>query len=80
MIIELFTNKPTISNKPNDTYSTITSIGIFYWYIDLVLSKDIKACEAAVKQAEILETTYTNKQILYQSKKDYYESKYTEYL
>lgn len=80
LLLELFTNKPTISNKPDDTYPAITSIGIFYWYIDLVLSKDIKACEAAVKQAEILETMYTNKQTLYKSKKDYYESKYTEYL
>ena len=79
LLIELFTNLPKLS-KPNENYSSITSMGIFYWYIENVLNKDINAYKDAIEQAEFLITIYTNKQENYKTKAEYYQTEYEKYL
>ena len=79
LLIELFTNLPKLS-KANENYSSITSMGIFYWYIENVLNKDINAYKDAIEQAEFLITIYTNKQENYKTKAEYYQAEYEKYL
>ena len=79
LLIELFTNLPKLS-KANENYPSITSMGIFYWYIENVLNKDINAYKDAIEQAEFLITIYTNKQENYKTKAEYYQAEYEKYL
>ena len=79
LLIELFTNLPKLS-KANENYPSITSMGIFYWYIENVLNKDINAYKDAIEQAEFLITIYTNKQENYKTKAKYYQTEYEKYL
>ena len=79
LLIELFTNLPKLS-KANENYPSITSMGIFYWYIENVLNKDINAYKDAIEQAEFLITVYTNKQENYKTKAEYYQAEYEKYL
>ena len=64
----------------DDNYSSITAMGIIYWYLQYVINKEINALEDALKQAETLNIIYTNKQTNYQQKQEQYENLYLQYL
>lgn len=79
---EFYTNNIGLNGstlRDND-YPEISATGIVYWYIQYVINKEVNALEEALKQAEALNTIYTNKQKNYQDKQKHYEKKYKEYL
>lgn len=80
--MEFYTNTSIgkSSNMIDDNYSSITAMGIIYWYLQYVINKEINALEDALKQAETLNIIYTNKQTNYQQKQEQYENLYLQYL
>lgn len=80
--MEFYTNTSTGASADmiDDNYSSIAAMGIIYWYLQYVVNKDINALEDALKQAEVLNIIYTNKQTNYQQKQEQYENLYSQYL